>query len=165
MLFILITIIINSILVTLANTVPMEEQVDHVSAVSVKLPPFWPTNPHLWFAQVEAQFAIKGITVQKTKFDYMVSSLSPEFAMEVCDLLISPPEDAPYDALKTHLIKCTAAIDQQSYNSFSVLKNWETVDPHNYFSGCNNWWGTLQDCLMEHSSASNSCRDSLLLFV
>ena len=43
----------------------------------------------------------------------MVSSLSPEFATEVRDLLISPPEDAPYDALKTQLIKRMAATDQQ----------------------------------------------------
>jgi len=43
----------------------------------------------------------------------VVSSLSPEFATEVRDLLISPPENAPYDALRTQLIKRTAATDQQ----------------------------------------------------
>jgi len=112
MLFILIAVIISNILVTLTNTVVMEEQA-RVSAASVKLPPFWPADPHLWFAQVEAQFAINGITAQRTKFDYVVSSLSLEFTTEVCDLLISPPEDAPYDALKTQLIKHTAATDQQ----------------------------------------------------
>ena len=39
-----------------------------VTAVSVKLPPFWPEKTRLWFAQAEAQFDVKGITVEKTKY-------------------------------------------------------------------------------------------------
>ena len=83
-----------------------------VAAVNVKLLPFRPSDPQIWFAQVEAQFTTRGITVQKTKFDYIVASLAPEFTTEVRDLVLAPPVENPYDTLKEQLIKRTAASEQ-----------------------------------------------------
>ena len=80
-----------------------------VSSVVLKIPPFWPADPELWFAQVVAQFATRGITVQKAKFEHVVASLSPEYAMEVRD----PPSTSPYDSLKDLLIKRTTASEQR----------------------------------------------------
>ncbi len=76
-----------------------------VSAVNLKLPPFLSADPELWFAQVEAQFSCKRITSQKSKFDQVVTSLSPDYAAEVRDLLLKPPADSPYTTLKEQLTK------------------------------------------------------------
>ena len=72
---------------------------EHVSAVSVKLPPFWWSDPQQWFAQVEAQCQARGTSAQRTKFDPVVASLSPEVAAEVHDLILTPPDTRPYDEL------------------------------------------------------------------
>ena len=82
-------------------------------AVNIKLPPFWAADPAIWFAQVEATFATKRLTAQKTRFDFVVASLSPEIAMEIRDLVLHPPKTNPYTVLKETLIKRTAAFEQQ----------------------------------------------------
>lgn len=84
-----------------------------VAAVSLKLPPFWPTDPELWFVQVEAQFSIRGITDERTKYSYVVSSLGHEFAHEVRDVLIHPPAQHPYTHLKQQLVLRLCSSEQK----------------------------------------------------
>ena len=82
-------------------------------SLSSKLPEFWAADPVVWFGQIEAIFATRNITQQLTKFHYVISSLSPEYAAEVRDLILSPPTHSPYDTLKSQLIQRTQASEHE----------------------------------------------------
>ena len=68
-----------------------------VTSVALKLPPFWPEQPTrpMWFAQTEAQFAIKNISVELTKFYHVVAALDGSTAQRVSDILEIPPRENP----------------------------------------------------------------------
>lgn len=84
-----------------------------VYKVSARVPPFWPEEPEIWFAQVEGQFAIAGITNDTTKFNYVISHLDNQYSREVKDVIIKPPADNKYDKLKTELIKRLSASNEK----------------------------------------------------
>lgn len=76
---------------------------DEVARVSVKIPPFWPEKPEIWFFQVEAQFSICGIVAEETKFNYLVSQLEPKFVESLWDI-ISDDSRTKYTAAKERLL-------------------------------------------------------------
>ena len=91
----------------------LEDPRTFVAAVATRLPPFWPANPRIWFVQVEAQFSRRGITVSRTKYEEVVCALPTEYATEIQDLLLDPPEDRPYEKLKEQLISRIADSESQ----------------------------------------------------
>ncbi len=93
--------------------VPPPAEAGRITAVSLKLPPYWPSDPHIWFAQIEAQFNTRNITSERTRFDYVISSLAPEVAHEVRDLLLKPPTATQYTTLKAALIQRTTLSEQR----------------------------------------------------
>ena len=90
---------------------PKEEQT--ISAVSVKLPDFWPADLALWFARAESMFNMRGVKDQRTKFDHVAFALSNEFATEVRDILMGPRKHHPYDNLKGELIRRLQSSEQK----------------------------------------------------
>lgn len=79
----------------------------------LKLPPFWPEEPEIWFAQIEAQFENAGVTNDVTKFNSVVSHLDPQFSKEVKDVIMSPPTNNRYEKLKTELVKRLSASQEK----------------------------------------------------
>ena len=75
------------------------------NAVSIKLPTFWTTQPHVWFQQAEAQFTIRGVTADQTMYAYVVAALDQDTASRLLDLLSHPPDTNKYVTIKARLLK------------------------------------------------------------
>ncbi|XP_045777908.1 uncharacterized protein LOC123875886 [Maniola jurtina] len=86
---------------------------NNVFKVGVRVPPFWPEEPEIWFAQVEGQFAISGITNDATKFNYVIGHLENQHSKEVKDIIINPPASNKYDKLKGELIRRLTASNEK----------------------------------------------------
>ena len=61
-------------------------------AVGLKLPVFWADIPRVWLQQAEAQFAVRNVTADNTKYHYVVAALDQATALHVIDLLEDPPQ-------------------------------------------------------------------------
>ena len=94
-----------------------------VASVALKLPQFWPEQPNIWFAQTEAQFAVKNITVELTKFYHVVTALDGPTAQRVTDLLETPPRESPYTTLKNRLTNAFALSDRERAAQIVDLKD------------------------------------------
>lgn len=76
-----------------------------IHAATVKIPDFWQHNPRPWFQHVEAQFQLRGITQDATKYFHVVAALDTSTTARAMTLLEAPPAAGKYDALKAFLLK------------------------------------------------------------
>ena len=76
-----------------------------MSVKTVKLPEFWPESAALWFCRAEQEFNLKSVSVDATKYSYLVSALPQVVANRVADELLDPDATAPYATLKRRLLK------------------------------------------------------------
>lgn len=76
-----------------------------VCRVGVRVPPFYPEKPELWFAQLDSQFILVNITSDVTKYHFVMGQLEPQYVEEAYDVVTSPPSPDKYQRLKTELIK------------------------------------------------------------
>lgn len=80
-------------------------QGNEICAASVKLPQFWTNCPEAWFIHAEMQFASRGVTQDKTKYEYVVTALPQEVIMTVLDVIQNPSPGDRYICLKSTLIE------------------------------------------------------------
>ncbi|KAH7972007.1 hypothetical protein HPB52_004995 [Rhipicephalus sanguineus] len=84
-----------------------------VSAVSFRLPKFWPADPSLWLAQVNSRFFTARVNAQTSEFHHVVSALLADIVSEIGDLILAPPESNPYGNSSAELLKRTSSSERQ----------------------------------------------------
>lgn len=75
-----------------------------INRVSVRPPQFNKEKPHIWFIQMEAQFATNGITQDQTKFYHAVQALDSDVLGEVSSVIVDPPTTNKYETLKDKIL-------------------------------------------------------------
>ena len=75
--------------------------------VALKLPTFWAHQPRVSFAQAEAQFTLCAITVDSTKYSYLIAALPKDVATRALDSIESMADSystEKYKGLKGRLL-------------------------------------------------------------
>lgn len=88
-----------------------------VNRIQVKVPPFWKQNPELWFKQLEAQFSNSNIVNDLTKFNTIVGVIESDILSFVSDIVLTPPPNNLYNAIKARLIKQFTDSDSKKLHS------------------------------------------------
>ncbi|XP_065094619.1 uncharacterized protein LOC135715148 isoform X2 [Ochlerotatus camptorhynchus] len=74
-----------------------------VNKLGIKIEPFWKRDPTLWFAQLEAQFTLAGITREDTRYYHVLAAIDSEILACCSDIIRDPPADAKYTKIKERI--------------------------------------------------------------
>ena len=86
-----------------------EPDAPQANTVSLRLPEFSTSNPHLWFLQLELYFRSKRITADASRFEHLCMLLPEKVGIEVMDILAQPPQEDSYQTLKDAIISRNTA--------------------------------------------------------
>ncbi|BHF81061.1 hypothetical protein SprV_0702419000 [Sparganum proliferum] len=89
---------------------------ESIHAVNFTLPDFWQHAPERYFIRIESAFYSANITKELSKFHKFVEVLPANIISQVQPLLVKPPADAPYTALKAEILRLNALSDRQRYH-------------------------------------------------
>ncbi|GFU38010.1 uncharacterized protein NPIL_365141 [Nephila pilipes] len=98
----------------------------NIARVSVKVPPFWRANLEIWISQMESQLLLGGITIDITKFHHLISALQRKELDIVGDIVLTPPAEKPYTALRTRL--CSQYADSEEQRIRDIISRMQISD-------------------------------------
>ena len=92
-----------------------------ISAAAVKLPPFLLAKPRTWFRQAEAQFQVKNVTLDNTRYYHVLAALDQATQERMAAILDAVPAQGKYDYLKAAALKIYGQTAEADANRFLNL--------------------------------------------
>ncbi|GFR80137.1 condensin complex subunit 3 [Elysia marginata] len=117
-------------------------------AIKLKLPTFWVTSPLAWFAQAEAQFALRNITQDETKYFHVLAALDTNTATRALSLLTAPPPSNKYGALKEFLISAFGLTDEERASTLLDLVGLGDYKPSELMNNMLSLLGSHTPCFL-----------------
>ena len=114
------------------------------NAVSSKLPAFWADNVETWFAQAEAEFTLRGITADSTKYSHVVAALTGDAATTAEELIINPPDTNKYQAIKDFLVGAYGLTESERAERLLHMEDLGTRKPSQLMSRILHLYGKNQ---------------------
>jgi len=108
------------------GTILIEDDESRMAKIAIRIPPFWPEEPELWFTQLEGQFTLCGVTDDESRYAHVLSKIEPAQAREIKDVITRPPATDKYKALKKVLIQ--RLTDSQEQRIRKLLEQEELGD-------------------------------------
>ena len=128
-----------------------------LDSVSMKLPTFWITSAPAWFAQAEAQFALRGITQDETRYYHVVAALDTATATRAISILSSPPPSDKYLSIKSFLLSAYGLAEEERAAALFNVQGLGDRKPSELMDHMLSLLGEHKPCfLFQHNS--NSCR-------
>ena len=128
------------------------EPVAAVAAARInKLPAFWPDDPVVWFAQVEALFELNGITVDKTKFSYILAHSSEKLFPYITSIVKEEftEGESRYEKFKSRVIQGFSTSEEAKLRKLFKGHNLGDKTPSQFL-------------VLLRNNAPNQCNDKIL---
>ncbi|KAJ8914388.1 hypothetical protein NQ315_017478 [Exocentrus adspersus] len=99
-----------------SSCIQLQAEDPTIARLAIRLHPFVPNDPELWFSMVECSFDATKIKTDSTKFGHVLGILYPKYVTEVHDIIVNPSERDAYKTLKIELIKRLSTTQDQNTN-------------------------------------------------
>ncbi|CAH2097753.1 unnamed protein product [Euphydryas editha] len=86
----------------------------------LKVQPFCPEEPEMWFALLEGQFEAFNITSDIKKYTSVINNLDLTHSKAVKDIILQPPAENKYNKIKAELVKRLSASKEKKVRQLLV---------------------------------------------